>query len=130
MKPIQTGLTAALLLLLPSLAHAQAVEFYKCHISDEGTMEAIIDATAAMLETAHENGHAEYTVSFLNPLYASDISRGVFYWVGSAPSYAAIGAFNDYWDSEENNEHRARWRALSSGCDSSSLYGVYRVGEE
>lgn len=127
MKPLCLSLLTAAMLIGAQPVAAQSVEFFKCRLAEGASMEEMVEATTAMLETAHQNGQSDYTVSFLTPLYAEDTTRGLFIWVGSASSFSAIGAFNDYWDDEVNTGHRARWRELSTGCESASVYGLQEV---
>ncbi|MCB2112332.1 MAG: hypothetical protein KDD85_02150 [Parvularculaceae bacterium] len=122
---IKTIIAASLaggICMTASPANASAVEFFKCTLEENATMSQLVAATKAMLKDAHANDHAGVGVYYLNPLYSSDISRGVFYWVGVAEDAGAIGAFNDYWESDANKKHRDKFVELSSGCESSSLH--------
>lgn len=74
-----------------------------------------------------EAGIEGFWVSFMNPLFASDIKRGTFYWVGHAPDVATIGAINDLWDTDVNKDVRDAWEAATSDCESSSLYITTKV---
>lgn len=116
------AIAAGLNLAVAQSAQANAVEFFKCKLAEKATMDQLVTATKAMLKDAKAKGHAEYGVYFLNPLYSTDISSGTFYWVGVGPSAGAVGAFNDYWESEANKKHRDRFGELSAGCESSSLH--------
>lgn len=110
-------------------AQASAAAFFKCKFAQGATMDQLVEATAAFVAAAKEDGHEGYSVRFLSPVFASDISPGTFWWVGVAGNLAAIGAINDYWDSDANTEHRDRFGELSAGCSVSSLHVVTEVGE-
>ena len=109
-------------------AQAEAAAFFKCKFAEGATMEQLVTATEAFVAAAKENGHEGYSVRFLSPVFASDITRGTFWWVGVGPNLAAIGAINDYWDSEANTEHRDRFGELSADCTVASLHVVTNVG--
>lgn len=131
-KTLLTGaaafaVAAGLTLVTTNSAQASAAEFFKCKLAEDATIEQLVEATAAFLEDAHANGHEGYSVRFLSPVFSGDISPGVFWWVGVGPSLGAVGALNDYWQSEANTEHRDRFRELTSGCEMSSLHAITNV---
>ena len=109
--------------------NASAAEFFKCKFAEGATMDQLVEATAAFLVDAKANGHEDYSVRFLSPVYSSDITAGTFWWVGVALNLAGAGAINDYWDSDANTAHRERFGELSTGCSMSSLHVVTNVGE-
>jgi hypothetical protein len=123
------AVAAAINMAAIGAAQASAAEFFKCKLAEDATMEQLVTATEAFVVTAKENGHEDYSVRFLSPVYSSDVSRGTFWWVGVGPNLAALGAINDYWESDANTEHRDRFRELSTGCETASLHVLTRVGE-
>lgn len=124
-------LGGALAAVAPAAASAQAVEFFKCTLAEGASIQQLTEATRAFLKDAEGVPAMEgYSVRFLTPLYASDISHGSFYWVGIAADFAALGAANDYWDSEANAAHRRRFGELSSDCEASSAYRAHPVETE
>jgi hypothetical protein len=122
---------AGIAVVAPSAANAQAAEFFKCTLAEGATMDQLVASTRAFLETAEAEPTMEgYTVRFLSPVYSTDTSRGVFWWVGVAPSLAALGAANDYWGTEANAEHSSRFRELTDDCESSSAHYLTPVSAD
>lgn len=101
---------------------ASAVEFFKCTLAPDATMDQLVTVAKAMLKDAKANGFADYTLHFHNPLYSEDISNGTFYWVGDSPNALRLGAYNDYWNADANKTHRDRFRELIKDCDSAGLH--------
>jgi acyl dehydratase len=94
-------------------------------------MDQLVASTQAYLEAAEAEPTMEgYTVRFLSPVYSADTSRGVFWWVGVAPSLAALGAANDYWGTEANAEHSNRFGELTDDCESSSAHYLTPVATD
>ena len=91
-------------------AKAGAVEHFKCSLAEGKTMDDLVSVASHFHQVIADAGIEGYSVSYLSPLFSSDIKRGNFYWVGTASDVATIGAINDFWDTDENKpvrDHRA-----------------------
>lgn len=108
-------------------AKAEAMDFFKCKMKDTTTMAQVTDAVSSFLKDAAKNGHDKYSVRLLSPVYSTDITAGVFWWVGVGPSLGSVAAENEYWASEANRTQREKFNALIKDCESSSLHQVTEV---
>ena len=124
----RAGLAAVAAMMLTSApALGEANEYFKCTLKEGVETEALVTLGKDFVAQAAKNGHADFSVAFLFPVFAADISRGSFFWQGTAPNIAGIGAINDYWeDSDANADIRKRWGELLVGCESSSVFVVMR----
>ncbi len=116
------ALGAAAVTFTAQPAAAGAVDFFKCSLAEDKTMDDLVSVASHFHQVLADAGIEGYKASFLTPLYSSDIKRGVFYWVGHAPDVATIGAAFDFWLSDANKPVRDHWQAVTTGCESSSLH--------
>jgi hypothetical protein len=122
MKMMMAVIVSGGMSLAVAPAEASTLEYFKCKLADNATMEQLNAAASAMLKDAKANGLGDYKLYFLNPLYTSDISKGVFFWVGVSPNALRLGAYNDFWKADANRKHRERFDALIKGCDSAGVH--------
>jgi len=108
-------------------AAAGANEYFKCSLAEGKTMDDLVAIGSDFHAVLAEAGIEGFWVSFMTPLFAPDIKRGTFYWVGHAPDVATIGAINDLWDTDVNKDVRDAWEAATSDCESSSVYITTKV---
>lgn len=108
-------------------ANAEAADFFKCKMKEGTTIEQVTTVVSAFVKDAKKNGFDKYSVRFLLPVYSSDISTGVFWWVGVDQSLGSLASGNEYWISEKNRTHREKFNALIKDCESSSLHHVVNV---
>jgi hypothetical protein len=84
-------------LALPAGSDATTREFLKCKLNDGKTLadlEQVIGEWRALVDKA---GYSDYKVEILSPVHADDINIGVFYWMGTTPDYARLGAGYNWW---------------------------------
>ena len=103
-------------------ATAGANEYFKCSLAEGKTMDDLVSVASHFYQVLADAGIEGFTVSFLTPLFSSDIKRGTFHWVGYAPDVATIGVVNDFWGSDANKPVRDHWLAVTNDCESSSVY--------
>jgi len=115
-KMITASIISCALSVAASSAEASAVEFFKCKLAENATMDQLVTAAKAMLKDAKANGLGDYSLYFLNPLYSSDISNGTFYRVGASPNALRLGAYNDCWITDVMKKHRDKFRPLIKDC--------------
>lgn len=116
------------MLLSGGPALGEANEYFKCTLKEGVKTEALTELGKDFVALAGKHGHKDYSLAFLFPVFAADISRGSFFWQGTAPNLAGIGAINDFWEDEDDNEDiRKRWRAMIDDCESSSIFVVVRA---
>lgn len=108
-------------------ARAEAAEFFKCRLVEGGSIENLVAIANDFEAIVAENGLEDYNVSFLTPLYASDLKEGTFWWVGIAQNYSGAGRANEIWESSAGDGVRARWDENIRGCENSSLYSLTRT---
>lgn len=108
-------------------ANAEAADFFKCKMKEGSTIEQVTEVIRAFVKDAKKNGYDKYSVRFLLPVYSSDISAGVFWWVGVDKNLGSLASGNEYWISEKNRTHREKFNALIKDCESSSLHHVVEV---
>jgi hypothetical protein len=122
MKMMAAVIVSGCLSVAATPAEASTLEYFKCKLADNVTMDQLNAAASAMLKDAKANGVGDYKLYFLNPLYTSDISKGVFFWVGVSPNALRLGAYNDFWKADANKKHRDRFDALIKDCDSAGAH--------
>lgn len=108
--------------LMASPANAGAVEYFKCSLADGKTMDDLVSVAAHFHQVIADAGIDGYVVSYLSPLFAQDIKRGNFHWVGTADDVATIGEINDFWESDANKAVRDHWIEVTSDCETSSVH--------
>jgi hypothetical protein len=95
MRPVLLALLVSL--VLPAAAGAVTYDFLKCKRVAGKTMtdvEQVVTEWRALVDKA---GYSDYKVAVLLPVHAEDISQGVFWWMGTAPDYARLGAAYNWW---------------------------------
>jgi hypothetical protein len=87
-----TGLALGLVLLVSSVAYAEPYEFYGCNFKDGKDMADLdkwIESWSGTMDGLKSQG---YRAVILTPQYAQDPETPDFFWMGTWPDAAAMGA--------------------------------------
>ena len=91
-------------------AQAAARDFFKCKLVEGAKHQAMEKIATDFLNIVRKEKIKGYSMELLWPLYSQDISRGTFYWSGTAPSAAKIAGMEEFWsDSDANKDIRKRF---------------------
>ncbi|MFQ5535688.1 MAG: hypothetical protein ACE5EM_12800 [Sphingomonadales bacterium] len=110
--------------VLTASATAEVREYYKCKLNEGATIEQVAQIATDLRPISEKAGFGDYHPALLIPMYSSDISAGAFYWMGSAPNMARLGAGSDWFgQSEDTDAIRKRFEDILD-CESASVYHV------
>ncbi|PCI32754.1 MAG: hypothetical protein COB54_06565 [Alphaproteobacteria bacterium] len=133
MKRILLSISFSLSVVLISLsfssysAQAAARDFFKCKLVEGAKQEAMEKVAADFMKIVRKEKIKGYSMELLWPLYSQDISRGSFYWSGTAPNAAKVAGMEEFWgDNDANKDVRKRFGEIAS-CESSSIYMVSTI---
>lgn len=105
-------------------AQASARDFFKCKLVEGAKQEAMEKLASDFMDVLRKEKVKGYKLELLWPLYSQDISRGSFYWSGTAANASEIAGMEEFWgDSDANKNIRKRFGEIAS-CESSSIYMV------
>ncbi len=108
-------------------AQADARDFFKCKLVEGAKQETMEKVAADYMALVRKEGIKGYSMELLWPMYSQDISRGTFYWSGTAPTAAKIAGMEEFWgDSDANKDIRKRFGDIAR-CESGSIYMVTKI---